>query len=121
MSLTDLQRAALQMLAKSPRGYALSTAVVRGFSFEMLQGLVRVGYATHTVMPSASKRRSFRTYGSLRLDGARSRALYVDAPHSLRDRADDARQHARARRAVARRVVLELPPPSGAQRRSLAG
>ena len=45
-SLTDLQRAALQMLAKSPRGYALSTAVVRGFSFEMLQGLVRVGYAT---------------------------------------------------------------------------
>jgi hypothetical protein len=46
MSLTDLQRAALQMLAKSPRGYALSTAVVRGFSFEMLQGLVRVGYAT---------------------------------------------------------------------------
>ena len=46
MSLTDLQRAALQMLAKSPRGYALSTAVARGFSFEMLQGLVRVGYAT---------------------------------------------------------------------------
>jgi hypothetical protein len=36
MSLTDLQRAALQMLAKSPRGYALSTAVA----------LVRVGYAT---------------------------------------------------------------------------
>jgi hypothetical protein len=46
MSLTDLQRAALQMLAKSPRGYALSSAVARGFSFEMLQGLVRVGYAT---------------------------------------------------------------------------
>ena len=46
MFLTDLQRAALQMLAKSPRGYALSTAVARGFSFEMLQGLVRVGYAT---------------------------------------------------------------------------
>jgi hypothetical protein len=46
MFLTDLQHAALQMLAKSPRGYALSTAVARGFSFEMLQGLVRVGYAT---------------------------------------------------------------------------
>jgi DNA-binding PadR family transcriptional regulator len=46
MPLTDLQRAALQMLAKSPRGYALSTAMARGFSFEMLQRLVRVGYAT---------------------------------------------------------------------------
>jgi hypothetical protein len=46
MPLTDLQRAALQMLVKSPRGYALSTAVARGFSFEILHGLVRVGYAT---------------------------------------------------------------------------
>jgi hypothetical protein len=46
MSLTDLQHAALQMLAKSPRGFALSTAVARGFSFEMLQGLVRAGFAT---------------------------------------------------------------------------
>ena len=34
---------------------------------------------------------------------------------------DDARQHARARRVVARRVLLELSPPSGAERRSLAG
>jgi hypothetical protein len=72
MFLTDLQRAALQMLAKSPRGYALSTAVARGFSFEMLQGLVRVGYATAHVTQSARKRRSFRTYGSLRLDGKQS-------------------------------------------------
>jgi hypothetical protein len=28
------------------RGYSLSTVISRGFAFEMLQGLVRVGYAT---------------------------------------------------------------------------
>jgi hypothetical protein len=43
MSLTDIQRAALQMLAMSPRGYALSTVTARGFAFEMLQGLVSAG------------------------------------------------------------------------------
>jgi hypothetical protein len=46
MSPSDIQQAALQMLASSPRGYALSTLVARGFSFEVLQELVRAGYAT---------------------------------------------------------------------------
>jgi hypothetical protein len=46
MSLLDTQRAALQMLAKSPRGYSLPTVIARGFTFEMLQGLVRAGFAT---------------------------------------------------------------------------
>jgi hypothetical protein len=46
MPLTDIQRAALQMLATSPRGFALPTVMARGFSFEMLQGLVRAGFAT---------------------------------------------------------------------------
>jgi hypothetical protein len=41
LSLTDSQRAALQMLAASPRGCLLSTIVARGFTFEMLQDLVR--------------------------------------------------------------------------------
>jgi hypothetical protein len=44
-ALTDEQRAVLRMLAKSPRGYALSTAMARGFTFEMLQDLVRAGWA----------------------------------------------------------------------------
>jgi hypothetical protein len=34
------------MLAKSTRGYALSTVMTRGFTFEMLQELVRAGFAT---------------------------------------------------------------------------
>jgi hypothetical protein len=46
MSLTEIQRAALQMLATSPRGFSLSTVMARGFFFEMLQGLVRDGLAT---------------------------------------------------------------------------
>jgi hypothetical protein len=44
--LTDEQRAALQMLAASARGHALSTLLVRGCDFEMLQGFVRAGWAT---------------------------------------------------------------------------
>jgi hypothetical protein len=44
--LTDIQRAVLRMLAKSTRGYALSTVMARGFTFEMLQELVRAGFAT---------------------------------------------------------------------------
>jgi hypothetical protein len=44
--LTDTQRAVLRMLAKSPRGYALSTVMARGFTFAMLQDLVRTGFAT---------------------------------------------------------------------------
>jgi hypothetical protein len=44
--LTDIQRAVLRMLAKSPRGYALSTVMARGFTFEMLQELVRAGLAS---------------------------------------------------------------------------
>jgi hypothetical protein len=43
MSLNDKQRAVLQMLAASPRGYSLFTVIARGFPFEMLQGLVRAG------------------------------------------------------------------------------
>jgi hypothetical protein len=46
MSLTDSQRAALQMLTSSPRGYSLSTVIARGFTFEMLQDLVRKGLLT---------------------------------------------------------------------------
>jgi hypothetical protein len=44
--LSDLQHAALQMLAKSPRGVSLAVIVARGFSFDVLQGLVRAGYAS---------------------------------------------------------------------------
>jgi hypothetical protein len=43
---TDNQRAVLRMLAKSTRGYALSTVMARGFTFEMLQELVRGGLAS---------------------------------------------------------------------------
>jgi hypothetical protein len=43
--VTDIQRAVLRMLAKSTRGYALSTVMARGFTFEMLQELVRAGWA----------------------------------------------------------------------------
>jgi hypothetical protein len=43
--LTDIQLAVLRMLAMSNRGYALSTVMARGFTFEMLQGLVRAGMA----------------------------------------------------------------------------
>jgi hypothetical protein len=46
MLLTDKQRAVLQMLATSPRGYALPTMMARGFAYEMLQDLVRAGLAT---------------------------------------------------------------------------
>jgi hypothetical protein len=43
--VTDNQRAVLQMLATSTRGFALSTVMARGFTFEMLQDLVRAGWA----------------------------------------------------------------------------
>jgi hypothetical protein len=46
MSLTHNQRAALQMLAASHRGYSLSTLMARSFAYEMLQDLVRTGLAT---------------------------------------------------------------------------
>jgi hypothetical protein len=42
-NLTEEQRAALQMLAGSHRGYSLTTVAARGFSFEMLEELVRTG------------------------------------------------------------------------------
>jgi hypothetical protein len=42
-NLTDKQRAVLQMLTASPRGYSLSTVMARGFAFEMLQDLVGAG------------------------------------------------------------------------------
>jgi hypothetical protein len=45
-NVTDKQRAALQMLAASAPGCSLSTLLVRGFDFEMLQGIVRAGWAT---------------------------------------------------------------------------
>jgi hypothetical protein len=38
--LTDIQRAALQMLTTSARGCSLSILLTRGFAFEMLQRLV---------------------------------------------------------------------------------
>jgi hypothetical protein len=44
--LTDQQRAALRMLAASIRGQSLSTMLARGFTIEMLQGLVSAGLAT---------------------------------------------------------------------------
>jgi hypothetical protein len=44
-NLTDNQRAVLQTLAMSTRGYALSTMMARGFKFEMLQDLVGAGLA----------------------------------------------------------------------------
>jgi hypothetical protein len=43
--LTDNQRAVLQMLKTSRRGYLLPTVMARGFTFEMLQGLVSTGMA----------------------------------------------------------------------------
>jgi hypothetical protein len=46
LSLADSQRAALQMLAASPRGYSLPTVMARGFGYEMLQDLVRTGLAS---------------------------------------------------------------------------
>jgi hypothetical protein len=45
-SLTDEQRAVLQMLAMSPRGYSLPTVMAGGFACEMLQHLVRTGLAS---------------------------------------------------------------------------
>jgi hypothetical protein len=44
--LSDNQRAVLEMLTASRRGYSLSTVISRGFAFEMLQGLVRTGLAS---------------------------------------------------------------------------
>jgi hypothetical protein len=44
--LTDEQRTALQMLAASAPGHSLSTLLVRGCDFEMLQGLVLAGWAS---------------------------------------------------------------------------
>jgi hypothetical protein len=44
--LTDNQRAVLQMLTASRRGYSLATVMARGFAFEMLQDLMRAGFVT---------------------------------------------------------------------------
>jgi hypothetical protein len=58
MSLTDRQRAVLQMLASSRRGYSLATMTARGFASEMLQDLVRAGLAVahrDAVGPSKTK------------------------------------------------------------------
>jgi hypothetical protein len=44
--LTDTQRAVLLMLATAPRGYSLPTVMARGFAYEMLQELVRIGLAS---------------------------------------------------------------------------
>jgi hypothetical protein len=46
MSITEKQHAALRFIAASPRGVTLSTMMARGFSFEMLQGLIHAGLAT---------------------------------------------------------------------------
>jgi hypothetical protein len=56
--LSDEQRAALQMLAASARGYTLSTLAAHGFVPEMLHDLVRAGCATvhrTAFSPGASK------------------------------------------------------------------
>jgi hypothetical protein len=56
--LTDNQRAVLQMLKTSRRGYSLPTVMARGFTFEMLQGLVSTGMAVaqrDAVGPSETK------------------------------------------------------------------
>jgi hypothetical protein len=46
VAVTDSQGAALQMLARSPGGYALLTMTARGVAIEVLQDLVRMGLAT---------------------------------------------------------------------------
>jgi hypothetical protein len=46
--LTDIQRAALQMLTTSARGCSLSILLTRGFAFEMLQRLVGAGASGRT-------------------------------------------------------------------------
>jgi hypothetical protein len=43
---SEVQQAALRFIAAAPRGVSLSTMMARGFSFEMLQGLVHAGLAT---------------------------------------------------------------------------
>jgi hypothetical protein len=43
---TDEQRAALQMLATSHLGCSLTTGMARGFAYEMLQDLMRAGWAS---------------------------------------------------------------------------
>jgi hypothetical protein len=43
---TDEQRVALQMLATSRHGCSLSTVMALGFAYEMLQDLVRAGWAS---------------------------------------------------------------------------
>jgi hypothetical protein len=56
--LTDNQRAVLQMQKASRRGYSLPTVMARGFTFEMLQGLVSAGMAVtqrDAVGPSETK------------------------------------------------------------------
>jgi hypothetical protein len=75
MSLTDLQRAALQMLAKSPRGCACPLRWREASRSKCCRAWCALGMRPHTVTPSAQKRKSFRTYGSPRLDGVRSRGL----------------------------------------------
>jgi hypothetical protein len=45
VTLTDNQRAVLQMLTASTRGYSLPTLMARGFAFEMMQRLVGAGLA----------------------------------------------------------------------------
>jgi hypothetical protein len=51
VALTDNERAVLQMLTVSTRGYPLSTLMARGFAFEMLRRLVGTGLAV--VQPDA--------------------------------------------------------------------
>jgi hypothetical protein len=44
--LTDTQCAVLLMLATAPRGYSLPTVMARGFAYEMIQDVVRIGLAS---------------------------------------------------------------------------
>jgi hypothetical protein len=73
--LTDEQSAALQMIAASPRGYALSTLVTHGFAFEMLQDLVRTGLLT-TGRDATGPGKTKLAYGGSPIAGRSPRAIF---------------------------------------------
>jgi hypothetical protein len=72
MSITEEQQAALRFIAAAPRGVSLSTMMARGFSFEMLQGLVHAGLATtrRAVINAGNERVAY-----LRISGAGRTAI----------------------------------------------
>jgi hypothetical protein len=64
MSITEKQHAALRFIAASPRGVSLSTMMARGFSFEMLQGLVYAGWRPRSETSSMLVRKGSHICGS---------------------------------------------------------